>query len=96
MVGRQDEVDLLLRRWQQAKRGEGRVVLLSGEAVPRGRSEEVVTQAEPVHPAERPVGQAGSLSRSAHIFRNAGRAWQAASQAFTRGAASNSSGALCA
>src|SRR5262249_41204782 len=31
LVGRQDEIDLLLRRWEQAKRGEGRVVLLSGE-----------------------------------------------------------------
>jgi class 3 adenylate cyclase len=31
MVGRQEQIDLLLRRWQQAKRGEGRVVLLSGE-----------------------------------------------------------------
>ncbi|MBV8192700.1 MAG: AAA family ATPase [Alphaproteobacteria bacterium] len=31
MVGRQEEIDLLLRRWEQAKRGEGRVVLLSGE-----------------------------------------------------------------
>jgi len=32
LVGRQEEHDLLLRRWQQAKLGEGRVVLLSGEA----------------------------------------------------------------
>ena len=31
MVGREEEVDLLLRRWKQAKRGEGRVVLVSGE-----------------------------------------------------------------
>jgi hypothetical protein len=30
-VGRQEEMDLLLRRWDQAKAGEGRVVLLSGE-----------------------------------------------------------------
>ena len=30
-VGRDEEVDLLLRRWQQAKSGEGRVVLISGE-----------------------------------------------------------------
>ena len=32
LVGRDEELDLLLRRWQQAKAGEGRVVLLSGEA----------------------------------------------------------------
>src|SRR5713226_1967461 len=31
LVGRQEEIALLLRRWDQAKRGEGRVVLLSGE-----------------------------------------------------------------
>ena len=31
LVGRQEEIDLLLRRWDQAKVGEGRVVLLSGE-----------------------------------------------------------------
>ncbi|MGE0577181.1 BTAD domain-containing putative transcriptional regulator [Reyranella sp.] len=30
-VGRVEEIELLLRRWQQAKSGEGRVVLLSGE-----------------------------------------------------------------
>jgi predicted ATPase len=31
LVGRDEELDLLLRRWQQAKTGEGRVVLLTGE-----------------------------------------------------------------
>lgn len=31
LVGRAEELDLLVRRWQQAKAGEGRVVLLSGE-----------------------------------------------------------------
>src|SRR5213079_2775446 len=31
LVGRREELDLLLRRWEQAKTGEGRVVLLSGE-----------------------------------------------------------------
>jgi class 3 adenylate cyclase/tetratricopeptide (TPR) repeat protein len=31
LVGRQEEIDLLLRRWDQAKLGEGRVVLFSGE-----------------------------------------------------------------
>jgi class 3 adenylate cyclase len=30
LVGRDEELDLLLRRWQQAKAGEGRVVLISG------------------------------------------------------------------
>jgi predicted ATPase/class 3 adenylate cyclase len=32
LLGRGEELGLLLRRWQQAKSGEGRVVLLSGEA----------------------------------------------------------------
>jgi hypothetical protein len=31
LVGRGEELDLLLRRWSQAKDGEGQVVLLSGE-----------------------------------------------------------------
>ena len=31
LVGREEEIDLLLRRWSKAKRGEGQVVLLSGE-----------------------------------------------------------------
>jgi tetratricopeptide (TPR) repeat protein len=32
LVGREQEVELLLERWQQAKEGDGQVVLLSGEA----------------------------------------------------------------
>src|SRR5262249_53426625 len=32
LVGRDDELDLLLRRWSKAKGGHGQVVLLSGEA----------------------------------------------------------------
>ena len=31
LVGREEELDLLLRRWQRATAGEGQVVLLSGE-----------------------------------------------------------------
>jgi len=31
LVGRDEELDLLLRRWEQAEAGNGRVVLLSGE-----------------------------------------------------------------
>jgi class 3 adenylate cyclase len=31
LVGRDEEVELLLRRWEQAKRGDGCVVLISGE-----------------------------------------------------------------
>jgi class 3 adenylate cyclase/predicted ATPase len=32
LIGREEELELLLRRWARAKRGEGQVVLLSGEA----------------------------------------------------------------
>lgn len=32
LVGRDEEVQLLLRRWSQAKEGEGQIVLISGEA----------------------------------------------------------------
>ena len=31
LVGREEEIELLLRRWSKAKTGEGQVVLLSGE-----------------------------------------------------------------
>jgi class 3 adenylate cyclase/tetratricopeptide (TPR) repeat protein len=31
LVGRDEEIDLLMRRWEQAKRGDGCVVLISGE-----------------------------------------------------------------
>lgn len=32
ILGREEELELLLRRWEQAERGEGRVVLVTGEA----------------------------------------------------------------
>jgi class 3 adenylate cyclase/tetratricopeptide (TPR) repeat protein len=32
LIGREEEIDLLLRRWSTVKNGEGQVVLLSGEA----------------------------------------------------------------
>ena len=32
LIGRDEEIELLLRRWERAKSGEGQVVLLSGEA----------------------------------------------------------------
>src|SRR5262249_40157998 len=31
LVGRDEEIDLLMRRWEQAKRGDGRAVLIRGE-----------------------------------------------------------------
>ena len=32
LVGREEEIEILLRRWSKIKTGEGQVVLLSGEA----------------------------------------------------------------
>jgi class 3 adenylate cyclase len=32
LIGRDEEVDILLRRWQRAKEGQGQVVLITGEA----------------------------------------------------------------
>jgi class 3 adenylate cyclase len=48
LVGRDEEVELLRRRWQQAKSGEGRVVLVSGEpGIGKSRlSAELVRQIE--------------------------------------------------
>jgi hypothetical protein len=31
LVGRDEEIELLIRRWQHAKEGDGSVVLISGE-----------------------------------------------------------------
>jgi class 3 adenylate cyclase/tetratricopeptide (TPR) repeat protein len=31
LIGRDEEIDLLMRRWEQAKRGDGQLVLISGE-----------------------------------------------------------------
>ena len=31
LIGRDEEIDLLLRRWARAKAGDGQVVLISGE-----------------------------------------------------------------
>ena len=37
LVGREEELELLLRRWNQASQGEGRVVLLTGEPASANR-----------------------------------------------------------
>src|SRR3981189_1374144 len=47
LVGREEELELLLRRWSKAKTGEGQVVLLSGEAG-IGKSRLTVTLLEQV------------------------------------------------
>src|SRR5207248_7586526 len=49
LVGRDEELELLQRRWQQAKNGEGRAVLISGEpGIGKSRlTAELVRQIEP-------------------------------------------------
>src|SRR4029077_250898 len=45
LVGRDEEVDLLLRRWEQAKRGDGCVVLISGEpGIGKSRLAEIIVE----------------------------------------------------
>jgi hypothetical protein len=45
LVGRGDEIDVLLRRWEQAKAGDGCVVLLSGEpGIGKSRIAETIAQ----------------------------------------------------
>ncbi len=55
LVGRDEELELLLRRWQQAKAGEGRVVLISGEpGIGKSRLTAALSQAHrerAAHPA---------------------------------------------
>jgi class 3 adenylate cyclase len=44
LVGREQEVRLLLERWEQVKDGSGQVVLLSGEATSRPGAERTGSQ----------------------------------------------------
>ena len=49
LVGRDEEIDLLLRRWARAKAGDGQVVLVSGEP---GLGKSRITAAlEPIPPS---------------------------------------------
>jgi class 3 adenylate cyclase/predicted ATPase len=49
LVGRDEEIDLLLRRWARAKSGDGQVVLISGEPG-LGKSRITAALAERLHP----------------------------------------------
>jgi hypothetical protein len=45
LVGRDEEIDLLMRRWEQVKRGDGEVVLISGEpGIGKSRIAETILQ----------------------------------------------------
>src|SRR5262249_22600825 len=51
LVGREEELELLLRRWANAKAGEGQLVLLSGEAgIGKSRLSAALTEAIAAEP----------------------------------------------
>jgi len=67
LVGREEELELLLRRWSQAKTGEGQVVLLSGEA---GIGKSRLTAALLERLASEPhTREAGAILRRRHRLR---------------------------
>jgi class 3 adenylate cyclase len=54
LIGRDEELDLLLQRWHQARDGEGRVVLVSGEpGIGKSRLAEAFRQSLEGHPHTR-------------------------------------------
>jgi class 3 adenylate cyclase/predicted ATPase len=54
LVGREEEMELLLRRWEQAKSGEGRVVLISAEpGIGKSRLTEAVEERIAAEPHRR-------------------------------------------
>ncbi len=76
LVGREEELELLLRRWSKAKTGEGQVVLLSGEpGIGKSRLTAALLEAVSKLVVNEPFG-AGSAASPSHsrqaIFR-AGR-----------------------
>jgi hypothetical protein len=71
LVGREEELELLLRRWSRAKSGEGQVVLLSGEA---GIGKSRLTAALPEHLAISPRSHAPNEVGLSHSMGMAARA----------------------
>ena len=76
LVGREEEIALLLRRWQQARDGEGQVVLLSGEPgigksrLVRGLRGRLPD--EPTYPAPVPMLALPYRQPAAPVYRAAG------------------------
>ena len=67
LIGRDEELDLVLRRWQQAKAAEGRVVLFSGEpGIGKSRLTAAVSM---LSRGSRTRGCAGSARRIIRIAR---------------------------
>jgi len=67
VVGRDEEIDLMLRRWRRAKSGEGQVVLVFGEpGIGKSRivaalAERAVRCCRPVDSTLAPGSRVGSL-----------------------------------
>ena len=71
LVGRDEELDLLLRRWRQAQTGEGRVVLVSGEpGIGKSRLTAAVSQAIQDEPHTRRRYFARRTARTAPSIRS--------------------------
>jgi hypothetical protein len=77
LVGRDEELELLIRRWEQAKSGEGRVVLISGEpGIGKSRLTAALSEASwqarmPRSAAEtnaRRIGEPGRKGASTELF----------------------------
>ena len=64
LVGREEETELLLRRWSRAKTGEGQVILLSGEA---GIGKSRLTAALLAHISEEPHERLRCFCSPLHI-----------------------------
>lgn len=60
LVGRHEEIDLLLRRWARAKAGDGQIMLISGEPGV-GKSRITAALAEQLH-AEAHIREPWSLT----------------------------------
>ena len=83
LVGREEELELLLRRWSRAKTGEGQVVLLSGEAgIGKSRLTAALLERLAAEPHTRLRYFCSLSTPTAHCFRSSARwsvppAWRA-------------------
>jgi class 3 adenylate cyclase len=70
LVGRDEEIDLLLRRWEQAKSGDGQVVLISGEpGIGKSRLAQTVVERVSGEPILDCVISARPITRTARFIR---------------------------
>ena len=77
LVGREEELELLLRRWSKAKTGEGQVVLLSGEpGIGKSRLTAALMERLAAEPHTRFATSAHRSTRTARFIRSSAR-WSA-------------------